>query len=562
MLASEAGQNARKAPQCHCTYGVTRRKRPASELTYKSMSPPDHVPAEAPATPRADAVPPALRRPLFALLALIPSLIFLATVLSPPMNHDVAAVLDFAMRWRAGEALYRDLIDMNPPLIFMLTRGAVAAGEWVGVGPIHSLLAFFLLVCASGAGLALWLRRGLAEGPIEAACLTFCLPLTLLIAGYDFGQREHLMFAAAMPYLMLSARRIAGLATPRALVLAVALFAGTGFMLKPHFLAVPALVELYLLIRLGWRAALRDPVRWAMAALWVAYLALIFLVFPDYPGFVIPLTFEYYHSSIDFAQLLLGDRMAPALLLFLPVAYIALRYPRGLAPPLALAGLGALAAAIVQERGWSYHVLPIRLAGGLLAVMLVARWLDATLAAPRARHAAPAVAAIAAALLGLQGLLSPEAPWRQLAYSSSWTGVTSNALRGAARGGRVLVLSPDIFPVFPIVNYAGALSTLPTMNLWLLQGANQTCLPNGARYRAPAEMGPGERLIWDAVTRDFPNNPPEALMVSGHTALPYCGGDFDFLEYFGRDPRFAETFRRYRQIADFNDYRIFRREDP
>jgi hypothetical protein len=526
----------------------------------RAMPPPDLSPAHAPAAPLAEAVLPSSQvRWLFWSLAALPGVLFLAIVLSPPMNHDVAAVLDFSMRWRNGELLFRDLIDMNPPLVFLLTRGAVAAGGALGLGPIHSVLAGALAVCTLGAGLALWLRRGLAAGPIEIACVSVGLPLILLTAGYDFAQREHLMLAASLPYLVLAARRAEGVPTSPVLSLAVALLAAVFLALKPHFLAIPALVELYVLVRTGPRAALRDPVPWSMAALWLAYLALIRWGFPDYLNFALPLALAYYHSPASLSEILLNERMAPALLLMLPAAFLALRHPRGLAPTLALAGLGAVAAAVVQGRGWSYHVMPFKLLGGLLVVVLVARWLDANLR--NGARCAPAVAALAAGFLALQGLLNPET-WRAADFERSWPGAITAEVRRIAEGGRVLVLSPDIHPIFPALNYAHALSTLPTMNDWLVQAANQQCLPNGARYREPAEMGPGERLIWDSVTRDFVQHPPEALLIARHTAIPYCGRDFDNLEYFSRDPGFAATLRRYRQTAEFADYRFFRREDP
>src|SRR5437879_5027889 len=52
--------------------------------------------------------------------ALLPALLFVPFMLAPPLNHDVAAVLSFSERWLAGEQLYSDLIDVNPPLIFVL----------------------------------------------------------------------------------------------------------------------------------------------------------------------------------------------------------------------------------------------------------------------------------------------------------------------------------------------------------------------------------------------------------------------------------------------------------
>lgn len=535
--------------------GTNRQQKPD-----RAMSPSDKSPAPVPAAPLAGAVPSGLPGAgLLWALAMLPGLVFLLIVLSPPMNHDVAAVLDFTMRWRNGEALYRDLIDMNPPLIFMLTRGAVSLGGAVGVGPIHAVLLSVLAVCVVSSALALWLWRGLPRGPLEAAGVAFGLPLILLTAGYDFGQREHLMLAASLPYLVLATRRAEGVPTALPLALSVALWTAVFLALKPYFLAVPALVELYVLCRRDLRG-FRDPVPWAMAAVWLAYLAVVHVVFPDYEGFAIPLALEYYSSAATLGSVLLNERMAPALLLFLPAAGLALLRPRGLSPVLALAGLGALAAALVQMRGWSYHVMPVKLLGSLLAIQLVGRWLDASL--PSRLRPTAAFAALATGFLALQGLMNSET-WRAVYFRTSWPGAIAAEIRRDAPGGRVLVLSPDIHPVFPALNYAGALSTLPTLNNWLVQAANQTCLPGGARYRDPAAMGRGERLIWDFVTRSMTENPPEALMIAGHTAIPFCGGrDFDYLEYYSRDPGFAAAFRRYRQTAGFGGYRIFRREDP
>lgn len=525
------------------------------------MSPPDHNPAE-PVRLLALPGPGQGHRRFMAALALIPAIAFLATVLAPPMNHDVAAILDFTQRWWAGEALYREIIDVNPPLIFVLTLGPVWLADLLGTDPVMVLLVFVLALCGLALVLTQRLRPGLAAGPIEARCLDFALPLILLAAGYDFAQREHLMLVATLPYLVMAARRAEGLGTSHGLMIGVALLAAMGFALKPHFLAIPMLVELFLLRRRGLARSLRDPVPWIMAAAFVAYLAAIWLFFPDYLGITVPLALAYYAPAGTLADMLLNERMAPALMLFLPAAWFAFRGGGVLAPFLALAGLGGLIAALAQQRGWTYHVLPIRLMGGLLLVLLLARWLDRSLPGERRLTTAPGLAALAAALLGLHSMQGAEAPWRELNFARSWPGVISATLQRAAPGGRVLVLSPDIHPVYPALNYAQARSTLPTMNLWLLQGAYRECLPNGARYREVAEMAAAERDFRQTVLRDFTRAPPEVVMAARNTSIPWCGRAFDVLEYFSRDAGFAATFRRYRLIAEFPDYRIFQREGP
>ncbi|MBX6748002.1 MAG: hypothetical protein IRY87_38705, partial [Acetobacteraceae bacterium] len=150
---------------------------------------------------------PATTPLLLRLVGVVPALAFLLTVLAPPLNHDVAALLDFTRRWLGGERLYVDILDVNPPLIFLLNLPPAAIGAWTALDAVPALLLCLLGLCALSASLAL---RLLPKAPVEAACLTLGIPLLTLAAGYDFGQREHLMVLAALPWLLLAARRIEG----------------------------------------------------------------------------------------------------------------------------------------------------------------------------------------------------------------------------------------------------------------------------------------------------------------------------------------------------------------
>jgi hypothetical protein len=500
---------------------------------------------------------------LLRLAALVPAAAFLLVALSPPLNHDVAAVLNFAERMLAGERLYADLIDVNPPLIFVLNLLPAAIGAWTPLDAVQGLLVCLLGLCALSAWMALRLARP-AAAPVEAACFGVALPLLTLAAGYDFGQREHLMAVAALPYLLLAARRIEGVPTGLGLQLGAALLAAIGFALKPHFLAIPGLVEALVLLHRGSGRAVRDPVPWALAGLWLAYLASLLLVLPDYLGQVMPLVWDYYLNLGGFAwwQVILTERLGTALMLLLPLGFVAARPGCGALPKvIAIAALGATVSAVMQHKGWSYHALPVRLLAGLLAVVLAARWLDRALPAPRAIRAAPALAVVAAFGLGIHGFAGAEAPWREITWSWSRAGAVTALLKREAYGERLLVLSPDIFPIFPAVNYAQAQSTLRTMNLWLLQGVYHDCPVGGARYRESWEMSRTEFFVYRTVAEDFSRAPPAAILVSTLPGIPVCGRPFDLLEYFSRHPLFAETLRRYRPAAEIEGYRLLRRED-
>jgi hypothetical protein len=78
-----------------------------------------------------------------------------------------------------------------------------------------------------------------------------------LAPGFSFGQREHACVLFGMPYLAAAVLRLqGGQISRKSLATCIGVLAGIGFALKPHFLAVPALVELLLLARFGWRSLL------------------------------------------------------------------------------------------------------------------------------------------------------------------------------------------------------------------------------------------------------------------------------------------------------------------
>jgi hypothetical protein len=521
----------------------------------------------APARTLAARIDPRLAARLWRAAALLPAALFLLTVLSPPLNHDVAAVLNFTQRWVAGERLYSDLIDVNPPLIFVLNLLPAFLAKFTPLDGIPALLLCLVLFCAGVWRLTFHLRQGVPEGPVESAALSALIPLVMLMPGYDFGQREVLMGTAAIPYALLAARRMEGVPTGARLLYGTTVLAALGFALKPHFLAVPLLVEMAVILRRGWPQlgrSLRDPVPWVMAGIWLVYLACIPVFFPDYFGHVVPLVWDYYVDlgGLSALRVLLTEDMGEATLLLLMVSSVVLLRPWG-ARVLTLwaAAGGAFISAWAQHKGWTYHAAPIFMLSALTAGLIGARWLDGALPSVRAHMAAPALSALMAAALCLAMVRGGEAPFREIQFEASKGGRLTNWLREHAYGERLLILTPDIWPIYPALNYANSQSTLRFMNLWLLQGVNQTCPANGERYREPWEMSRAEFFVYRTVAEDFARAPPSAVLVTRHVGIPWCGKEFDFVEYFTRHPLFAEAWRNYHQQGEIEGYKLYVRED-
>lgn len=494
---------------------------------------------------------------------------WLFLVLMPPLNHDVGGLLQFTERWLGGDALYRDLIDVNPPLIFVLNLLPAALARVTKLEPAAALNLCVLVFTLACLAMALARARPLAAqadggaaGPTRLA-LWALLPFAAFgLANSMFGQREHLLALAALPYLFDAATRATNpLAWRRTLPAAV--LAAVGFALKPHYLAAPLLIEVWLLARRGLPAALRDPVPWAMGAVWALYGASVPLFFPEYLNEVVPLVRTYYAAlgGLEPWQVALGQNFAPTvftLALCLPFAFRRGREP---AAVLALAALGAVLGAALQGKDWPYHRLPAEIFTVLAAGWLAALWLVRLLGATLSRRAAFGFVLAVLAIANAYALGTREGPWRQLAYRNSATAELVSILRAEAVDAPVLVLSPGIYPIYPALNYAQAWQAMRFMNVWLLQAAYETCPADGRRYRDTWQMDRAEFYVYRAVAEDFDRRRPPVLIIDRWSGIPWCGEEFDFLAYFMRHPLFAEAFSHYRESRQYDRYRIFTRID-
>jgi hypothetical protein len=503
--------------------------------------------------------------PLFALPVL-----WLVGYFFPPINHDVAVLLDVSGRWVAGEKLYVDVIDENLPLTFILHAIPVLTAK---VLPGDVPFWFTAWVVAGIAGSFIACRRLVRHIPSADHALTEgLLPPVLLflftvLPNEHFGQREHLMFVACAPYLLASMARAEGVQLKFGSAIAIGLVAGVGLALKPHFLAIPAAVELYLLIHRRWRITLRDPIPWCILAVAAAHLVLMFTVFSTFGRFVMPLAVESYEPIGDagWRQVLVSNVMAPTLIALLIFGAFAVFLTRTLAARALLAfGIGAAISAIAQAKGWPYHVLPALSVVILLAAFTLSQTVDRYLPISRSAHRLPVVviSATLMVLLYFQAALYTPPFYKQRQYQDSIGGVLLHIVEQNAPHRTIMTLSPGIYPFWPMLNYLHGQMTMRFLSMWVIQGVYATCEDFPALYNAPDTMSDTEKFVFDAVSDDFAKGKPDLLIVDQIPGMPRCQGKiFDYLEYFQQNKVFADAFEGYDHLMDFDRYRIFRRKN-
>ncbi len=480
-----------------------------------------------------------------------------ATVVPGYLNHDAAWYLHMVGVMLDGGTIYRDVIDTNPPLIVYLTTPPVWLGRVTGVSDV----ALFKMYVFGGAILSLATAGVLARriwtppavaGPLITAVAVF---LALPFAKGDFGQREHLAVLMVLPYVFAAAAWMAGRPLRAPAGAAMGLVGGLGFAMKPHFALAWLALEAWLAFAAPRRRSWRRPELLAAAAALVAYALVVLFLVPQYLALA------------DVARQVYGGlNSSPAVLLRLPdarlwgagvVLLLLIRLPResrALAVGFFAAATGFVLAAVLQLKGWQYHLYPGRV---FLLLFFVVFVMEALRAAPGLgalfRGGVRSVAAVVVALMLVSCVryvieatrpVSPDLvmPLREV--------VERHAPRGPLA---VLSMRTIIYPAFPVVNYTRAAWSMRHNSLWFLPGLYADVV-EGSRpetdFRRPEAMGAIERAFFDQIVSDLCANPPELLVVEPPIARAAPGRrSLDLLAYYGQDPRFARLRSGYADLT-------------
>lgn len=489
----------------------------------------------------------------------------------PPINHDTAVLLYIAKAWLGGGQLYVDMIDINTPLVFVLHLLPEALAAVTGI-PGTTLLIALLGVGIAGSFLTCrWvLAASLDPAHATADALLPLLLLFLLIVYPNnmFAQREHIMLVLVIPYLLVASGRADGEKLSTQLKIVTGLLAGFGFAMKPYFLGMPLFIELYVLSQIGLRRSLADPAPWAVFAVCVAHALFAVIVTPEYFTVALPLASAFYSevSQWSMIDLALSANLGPPTVI-LPLlgiaAFLAVR--SHLARVIFLAALGGLISAYAQGKGWPYHALPAQALTLLLAGVIIAHVMDHVVWPKRGDNRPARLFAAALMLLVFyQESLHSRPFFKQLDYRGSELQRLKQIVKQEIRGDRILVLSPGIYPHFPMINYLDLRMTMRFESMWLLQGAYASCEELAPLYNPREAMERAEAFVFRSVAEDFYRKKPSLLIIDNVAGIPRCQGEaFDYLDYFSRNPLFAKRLEDYEKVIEFDRYSIYRRgEQP
>jgi hypothetical protein len=481
------------------------------------------------------------------LLLLITLGVVMFTVLRLPLKDDVAWLLYVARRWLAGRELYTDLVEVNPPLIVWISAVPIRLSGWLHAPSDLIAMPFFIAIVMGCAWWTSGLLRG--YGTLFAQRLpVFAVIGTVLLAvpGVEVGQREHLLIAAALPFLVLFARELDGERTALPVAVAAGVLAGLGCALKPRYAVVFAVLEGLALLQ--GRFAVRGLTVSAVATL-VAYGAAILAFCPNYMHRAVPLALALYGAT-DVPALQLMREM---LRLFLAetVAGVLVWVRRRNLPEkslvlvLLLFAITTTIVCVLDGKNWFYHRLP-----ATVAIVLALLCLAASVLVNRARWPRVWVPLlVAGAAIGVFAVASVQRlePEVELAVTPEHNTVDRlEALIRREKVKRYIAFSEWIALGFPVVNNTGVVWTSRFDSMWALKGE----LWRVRFDPAAAKEWPIRR--W--VAHDFVAGCPDLAVVDRRGSVNYVA------VLSASDQAFARAWSRYRLIDAFDGLEVYRRD--
>jgi len=474
------------------------------------------------------------------------AMMLLVTLRDPPKD-DVAWLLYVAKQWLHGQRLYVDLVEVNPPLIIWLYAIPVLIAGWASMAPaLLAMVMFSITVLAC----AWWTASIIAERQVWSVRLIVFSTIgtvLLLIPGGEFGQREHLLIALALPYLALLGNEISGGRAPKWHAICIGVLAALGCALKPRYLFAFGLVEVF-----AWFQGVRllRPVSLAAAGTLVVYTVAVAAFAPAFFTDAVPMALALY-SATDPA---LTDLLYDCRLLFFGVVtgLLLLAVPRGeRAHTMRLAVLfifaaGAAVVCIIQGKNWFYHRLP-----GIISSLLgLVSWLALRWRAGWKRDwRSVGLACLVAAVLAEHGV----GVYERLRPELSQALETSDTVQ--ARLARVIrrehahsyvAFSEWIGLGFPVVDDTGVVWASRFDSMWALHAED-----------ALGEVGgtsKGSKSDWPVarwVVQDFLHTCPDLVVVD-------LRGPENYIALLsGADPSFRKAWQLYRPIGGFDRLVIY-----
>lgn len=497
------------------------------------------------------------------ILAVLLLLLSLYVQAGAALDGDKLLAMQVAHLWLSGKRLYVDLVQLNPPPIYVIYGMVARAAAALGVSDSVGLYLCVVGLCALSTGV---LCRLVAYHPYyrKGWRVPHALFLAMLFIIWPnpahFGDREHLFFLLTLPFIIQQMPSLRHVKIPRSFSVLIACMAAVGFAIKPYCLVVYGGVQLVVLLQ---ERRLRLFFAGTQGLL-LLFLALVWggiaLYSPEYFTQLLPLAMESYkHMN----QGRIGSIYFAALALFYLLLPLTDFRPRRASPLrrdvwFLIAILPAYIGYIICNNGWEYTFYPFN-----SMVLYLTGWLALEHAFFAAHAENEGVrkqgrfgmracqVAVAFHILQVLGL-----------YIAAWNYVQEQTALGAK-----LHLQNDDFEAFMHAHHVhsfGAMSATftPWPLLWAHTGAVQETrfselwpLPQWVAGDEAYRQGHVYLVeyVAEALAEDMTRNQPDIIFVDASPEFHLTGKHVDIPQLLAsHSPAFAQAWKGYRLALQSN----------
>lgn len=508
-------------------------------------------------------------------LVAVKLLTFALIIAIRPFNitHDCGLLLHAAEQLVDGRLPYVDFLEQNPPLIYYLFSVPVAIAQAIDANPIPVyLVMFWLLVVAS----TLATRRLLGRAsdvlsPLQrgAILLAVVVASECTLLAPDFGQREHWFAIAIVPMLVLRwlvYRGDSGDASTRppswGFRVALGFATGVGVALKHHFVLIWLGIELACVLRTRkWRALFAPETVSAAAFLVMFLLHFLFIPAAMRDGFFVRwvpfvmANYWVYDHAVDWPHIVFVGAVT---IVYGGAAIAAWGFSRparrsvSLAMIFALFTMLALASFVLQQKDYSYHLIPVYF--GALPCM-------ANLACAMAERPNRRIARLAT--LGIIGVVAGTVPAAGAELALSWTlgrgrdeptPIWREILSRSDTGDTALFISTNVgdgYPELVRYGYRPGSRYLVSMPIALVH-SDLRAAGNGELYHDASNRPEDEMRYLRELSEDIRRRSPRVIVVVDQADCQGCAPGFNVNEFLKRAGVIDGAMGSYEDVGVFD----------
>lgn len=494
------------------------------------------------------------------------------------VRDDCAYFMQAGLLLLEGQVPYVDFIDINPPMIMYISAIPAAVSRIVELNPIPVFSLFVVACVAISTEMirGLIMKSRLVSDPSEVGCfvLTWLAFNVLMYWRLDFGQREHLLTLFFIPFLVVRWIRGEGGAVTRLSACTAGILAAVGVLMKPQFLLLPFMSEIYWIVKRGSDYHLFDTELIAFLGTGVLY-AVHFMFVPtamreDLFFRWLPFVFEKYAAFEQPWKIVMmrKDFLFAAVAVLVPLLVPAGVFGRlwSLTGPLSVTALAGLFSFLLHRTGFSYQLIPAIGPACLILGLLVNECAKVLLFRKRDGKFDRLCSQKGFYVLFLVLLMVSGTAAGWLITAKGMNTMRSTEVRPVIekfshKGDRILILSPPVEDSYPVLlqterkHASRYLVPFPVGWFYLNAGVN----PAGDfPYREKGKIPREEALFLKELEDDVIRFRPVLIMIPHHEGCHGCPGGFNLLKYFTRNGFVTDTMRDYDLLTRTDRFTVFR----